>query len=142
MTSKQINILERRAQISGLWVVMLLNIIFRDIHEFLRPGFLEEILEKNATGGLVSEQLLLLSGIIIEIPIIMIFLTLLLQVKLNRKSNIIIATIMLVPILAFNLSADLDDLFFMLMEVAALLSIIWIAWKWPVEELKKGIVAH
>jgi len=141
MSSKHINIFHKRAQVSGLWVVMLFNIIFRDIHEFLRPGFLEEILEKNETGGLVSEQLLLLSGIMIEIPIIMIFLTLLLNVKLNRKTNIIIAPIMLVSILAFNLSPDLDDLFFMLMEVAALLSIIWIAWKWPVEEYKKGIVA-
>lgn len=82
--SSNINVLEKKIQLSILWIFMLLNMIFRDLHEFLRPGFLEGIIERNTAGTQVSEELLLFAGIMIEIPIAMIFLSALLKTRVNR----------------------------------------------------------
>lgn len=32
---------DTRALLSTLWIFILFNMIFRDLHEFARPGFLE-----------------------------------------------------------------------------------------------------
>ena len=115
-----------KAKLSTLWIFVLFNLIFRDIHEFARPGFLEEIMASQ-----VSEALLLLGGIMIEIPIAMVLLSRLLKVRANRWANIIAGAITIVLVLVNNTAPDLDDLFFATIEVAAMSLIVWYAWRWP-----------
>ena len=42
--------IDKRALLSTLWIFVLLNVIFRDLHEFFRAGMIEEII----TGTPVS----------------------------------------------------------------------------------------
>ena len=93
-----INLLEMKTKLSTLWIVVLFNMLFRDIHEFARTGFLEEMLAMTSNGAQISEGLLLAAAIFLQIPIGMIFLTQVLNVKVNRWANLIAAIITIVMI--------------------------------------------
>ena len=125
-----INLLEMKTKLSTLWIVVLFNMLFRDIHEFARTGFLEEMLAMTSNGAQISEGLLLAAAIFLQIPIGMIFLTQVLSVKVNRWANLIAAIITIVMIVSNNLAPDLDDAFFVVVECVALLLVIWYAWRW------------
>ena len=125
-----INHLALKTKLSTLWIVVLFNMLFRDIHEFARTGYLEELLALTSNGAQIPEGFLLAAAIVLEIPIIMIFLTQVLNVKVNRWANLIAAIFMLVAIISNNLAPDLDDLFYVVFECIALLFVIWYAWRW------------
>ena len=109
---------------------MLFNMTFRDFHEFLRSGYLEELLAMTSNGASVSEGLLLAAAVVLQIPIAMIFLTQVLDVKVNRWANMTAAVFIIVAIISNNLTPDLDDILFYTAACAALLGIIWYAWRW------------
>ncbi|NDI35014.1 DUF6326 family protein [Chengkuizengella sediminis] len=119
-----------RATLSTLWIFVFLNIIFRDIHGFFRTGFLEEIMTGTVDGVLITEELLLIFGILVEIPIAMVLLSRVLKYKVNFWANSIASVLMIVVIID-NGVADLDDIFFVTIQIIGLLAIIWYAWKWP-----------
>lgn len=131
--NQNINLLEMKSRISALWIVVLFNMTFRDFHEFLRSGYLEELLAMTSNGAQVSEGLLLSAAVVLQIPIGMIFLTQVLNVKVSRWANMIGAVIMIVGIVVNNLMPDLDDVFFYAVACAAMFAIIWYAWGWSKE---------
>ena len=112
-----------RMQLSALWVFVLLNMLFRDVHEIGKPEFLEKALVTH-----VSEYLFLAAGVILEIPLLMIVLCLFLALPKLRWANIGAALLFGTLIIVNNLSPDLDDAFFAIVEVCALLFIIWKSW--------------
>jgi Sec-independent protein secretion pathway component TatC len=119
-----------KLKLSSLWIVVLFNMLFRDIHEFARTGYLEELLAMTSNGAQIPEGLLLAAAIVLEIPIIMIFLIQVLNVKVNRWANPIAAIVMIVAIVSNNLAPDLDDLFYLVFECVALILVIWYALRW------------
>ncbi|MEM7066000.1 MAG: DUF6326 family protein [Cyanobacteria bacterium P01_B01_bin.77] len=135
MTAQNINVqrqmlaLSMKAKLSTLWIFFLFNIIFRDIHEFVEPGFIEEVLTGTVNGNPVTEHMLLLGGVMIEVPIAMVLLSRILPYGANRWTNMIVAILYGVLVPAFG-TTDLDDTFHLIMEVAALSTVIWSAWRW------------
>ena len=121
--------MEMKAKLSNLWTFYLFNTIFRDIHEFIEPGFIEQVMTGTFNGTPITEHLLLLGGFVAEVPISMVLLSRLLPYGVNRWANIIAAMITL-SFEIKNGTTDLDDTFHMVIEIAALLSIIWSAWRW------------
>ena len=77
---------EQRALLSTLWAFVLINTVFRDLHEFSRPGMLFELLGGFSNGVAVTEALLLLGGVLIELQIAMIVLC---RVLPNRANAIV-----------------------------------------------------
>ena len=126
---QQILSIETKAKLSALWIFFLLNIIFRDIHEFVEPGFIAEIMTGTSNGNPITEQMLLLGGVLIEVPIAMVLLSRILPYRVNRRANLIVAMLYGVLVPAFG-TTDLDDTFHLIMEVAALSTVIWSAWRW------------
>ena len=118
-----------KALLSTLWIFVLFNMIFRDLHEFGRPGFLEEIMTGIVNGVQITEGLMLLGGIMAEIPISMVLLSRVLKYRINRWANIIAGAITIVIVIQ-NGPADLDDMFFATIEIVSLSFIVWCAWKW------------
>ncbi|EDX82808.1 hypothetical protein S7335_1111 [Synechococcus sp. PCC 7335] len=126
---KQILAMEMKAKLSNLWIFYLFNTIFRDIHEFIEPGFIEQVMTGTFNGIQITENLLLFGGFVAEVPISMVLLSRLLPYGTNRWANIIAAVITL----AFELNngtTDLDDTFHLILKMVALLFIIWLAWRW------------
>lgn len=119
-----------RILLSILWIFIILNFFARDIHELGRPGMLEQMMSGTIDGVIVTEMLMLLGGIMIEIPILMTVLALLLPHEVNRWANIGVGLLTIVMIVAMNLKPDLDNVFFMGIQLIALIAIIRIAWRW------------
>lgn len=126
---KQIQAMSVKAKLSALWIFFLFNIVFRDIHEFVEPGFIEEIMTGTSNGNPITEHMLLLGGVMIEVPIAMVLLSRVLPYRVNRWTNMIVAMLYGVLVPAFG-TTDLDDTFHLIMEVAALSAVIWSAWRW------------
>ncbi|UWR25739.1 DUF6326 family protein [Sulfitobacter sp. S223] len=124
-----------RLLLSILWVFIILNFFARDIHELGRPGMLEQMMSGIIDGVVITEMLMLLGGIMIEIPILMTVLALLLPHRLNRWTNIGVGLLTIVMIVAMNLKPDLDNVFFMGIQLIALISIVAVAWRWRGPEL-------
>ena len=116
---------ETKVLLSTLWLFYLLNMIFRDIHEIAKPEFLAEMMTRSA----IPEELFLVAGIVLEIPIAMVVLSRLLNYPINRWANII-APVLMVVFIFTNPPGDLDDIFFAAVELIALALIVWNAWKW------------
>ena len=114
--------------LSTLWIFVLLNMIFRDLHQFGNKGFLEEMMSGTVNGVEITEQLMLVGGFLAEIPILMVLLSRLLNDKINKWSNILASLITMSVLLMGIPSADLDDIFFLTIEVIAFIAIIRTAW--------------
>jgi len=73
---------------------------------------------------------MLLGEIMIEIPILMTVLSLLPSYGVNRWANVGVGLLTMVMIVAMNLKPDLDNVFFMSIQLIALIAIVGIAWQW------------
>ena len=132
--SQKIITIDMKAKLSTVWIFVLFNILFRDIHEFVKPGFLEEVMTGTVNGVQITEGLLFLGWIMAEIPISMVLLSRVLKYSANRWANII-AGVTTIAFVISNGARDLDDTFFAATEIAALLLAIWYAWTWPKPKL-------
>ena len=121
--------LKSNYKLSALWLFILLNIIFRDIHQMTMKSHLEMLLTGVYNGTEVTEELMLLGGILVEIPIAMFLFSLLLKRKWNRVLNMVSA-VLTVGVLLAEPPSDMDDTFFKVIEFFAVGAIAWIAWKW------------
>jgi hypothetical protein len=122
---------ERR--ISALWIVVLINMLFADILNFITPGTLQGIMTGYADSLRITPGILLAFAVLLEIPIAMVFLSLVLKYRINRVTNIVACVVTT----AFTIgggTANLHYAFFATAEVVCMLLIIWYAWRWRAAE--------
>jgi len=119
-----------RTVLSTLWVFVLLNLFAKDIHELGRPGMLQQIMTGVVDGVTITEELMLLGGVMFEIPILMVLLSQLLPYRINRWANIGAGPLTILIEVYSNLDPDLDNVFFLVIKLLALLGVVWVAWKW------------
>ncbi|WP_370979059.1 DUF6326 family protein [Agaribacterium sp. ZY112] len=118
-----------KSTLSTLWLFILLNVLFRDLHDLFRPGAITEIETGTINGTQISNELLLFAAFVIEIPILMVLLSKILHYKINRRLNIVIPPLLALSYL-HNGVRDLDDVFFMAIVLLALLCTSVLAWRW------------
>lgn len=116
-------------KISTLWIVVLFTMIFADILTFITPGAMQDIID-GAVGVELTESVLLIFAILLEIPIVMIFLSRYLSRPFNRWANIAAACITSLFVIGGG-SLTWHYIFFASVEIACMLLIIWYAWSWP-----------
>ena len=119
--------------LSTLWIFVILNIFARDIHELGRPGMLEQVMSGVVDGVTITPGLMLLGGIMFEVFLVMVVLSQVLKHRTNRCVNMIMGLIAIAIVVMTNLSPDLDNIFFMVVEIISLVSIIGFAWRWKIE---------
>jgi Sec-independent protein secretion pathway component TatC len=127
---KTVKMEDMKVKLSTLWVVVMFNMLFADILSFLTPGYLTELMTGYAGEIQITQGLLLVFAILLEIPIAMIFLSRVLKHRANRWANIIAAAITIAFVIGGG-STDLHYIFFAAIEVVCMLLIVWYAWKWP-----------
>jgi Sec-independent protein secretion pathway component TatC len=133
MDQKTVKMEDMKVKLSELWVVVMFNMAFADILSFMLPGNLEEIM--TGAGEIqITQGLLLVFAILLEIPIAMIFLSRALKYRANRWANIIAAAITIAFVVGGG-STALHYIFFATIEVVCMLLIVWYAWKWPNPEV-------
>lgn len=120
-----------RQTISTLWIVVMFTMIFADILSFITPGVMKEIVEGTAEV-IPTPSLLLIFAILLEIPIMMIFLSRILKHKLNRILNIAAAVITILFVIGGG-SLFWHYIFFASVEVICMIAIIVLSIKWKKE---------
>ena len=96
---------------------VLLNFIFRDVHEIVKAEFLGDAVNGIYNGREVTEAMFLLGGVIVEVPILMMLMAWVLALQAGRWANFVVAP--LFGLTFIGASGDLDDYFhFGLMAIA------------------------
>lgn len=113
-------------RISTLWIVVMLNMAFADIVGFIQPGALEGV---AGPGGVqITQTLLLVFALFIEIPLAMIFVSRILKRGANRWVNTAAAVVTSVFVVGGGSMELPFYAFFAAVEVACMALIVWSVW--------------
>ena len=118
-------------KLSALWATIMFCYIYADIIGFFRPGQLQSMLAGQYPLGAVSQRGLLGMAIVLSIPGVMVFLSLVLKPRINRWANIVLGTVYTVLILLTMLHAWHFYVFYGIIDVLLSAFIVWYAVKWP-----------
>lgn len=116
-----------RTVLSMLWVFFLMNIIFRDIHQFLSPGYMDWVIAGEMFGRQITDELLLFGGFAVEVMILMVLLPHLVSRRVLRIVNTC-AVLFTAALVLFTTPIDPDDVFFLIVGLVTLLAILWFGW--------------
>ena len=130
-----------KLKLAALWTSLMFLYIYVDYFHLFMPGSLEDLLAGKVFVFEITQAFLLAGLALVTIPALMIFLSIALSAKVNRWTNIIVATVY-IPYTLFNLAGEawMHMVFGAVVEVVLLLLIIWYAWKWPATDPHVGSV--
>ncbi len=132
MNTLEDNKVNLKLKIATLWTSFMFLYIYVDYFHLYMPGSLKDILAGKVFVFDISYIFLLIAMIFVAIPTLMIFLSVVLPAKVNRLTNIIVATVF-IPYTLFNLAgvAWIHMYFAAALEVVLLFLIIRYSWNWP-----------
>lgn len=113
-------------RLSALWMVVMFSMVFADILGMMVPGVLQAM-AAGQVGVPVTQELLLVFAILLEIPIVMIFLSRTLKPATNRWANTVAAVVTTVFVIGGG-SPHLHYYFFATVEIACMALIVWSVW--------------
>ncbi|WP_299612866.1 DUF6326 family protein [uncultured Tateyamaria sp.] len=116
-------------QLSSAWLFFLLATLFRDIHNFVRPGFIDQALSGVVNGFTVTDELLLIGGLVVTLPIGLIWLSRMLPKRINQWANGLVA-LMNIGFVVTTPHSAVDEIYFAVLHMLALLFILWSAVRW------------
>ena len=131
-TNTNTNKTDRKALLSTIWIFAVLNYLYCDLLSLMDANLLKQYLVGNVGGIQFTQEFLLGAAILMEISMAMVLLSRVLPYKANRWANIIagvITTAVQVASLTFGTST-MYYWFFSIIENAATVSIVWLAWTW------------
>lgn len=119
--------------LSKLWVFLSLNYILCDLLGNMEMPVVRGLLEGNIAGIPMTQEFLLFAGISLEIPFLMVVLSMLLPYKINRRINMGVAILMIIYQLAsFFVGSDatLHYMFFSAIEIVGNIVVFVLALRW------------
>ena len=123
-----------KVRISVLWIIAILVEVINLLLSVMDPAVLKEMIETGAVGGVkITPEETLLGEIIILIMVVMPFLSVTLNGKANRWSNIIVAAAFLVLWIAELIMApgNAVKILGLIADMVFFVLIIWYAYSWP-----------
>jgi hypothetical protein len=120
--------LDTKVLLSTLWIFVLINMIYADIIGMLRPGYIELL---NQMSQKLSSSTVLIFSVLMEIPILMILLSRILSINLNKIANYIAVPISIVYVIFGGLdNPPVSYMFFATIEIFTMLFIFILSYKW------------
>lgn len=125
-----------KLKLAALWIVLMFCYTYADILGFYAPGNLEELISGEIAGIQMTQELLLGSALLMVVPSLMIFLSLVLKAKVNRIVNILAGLVFLIVLVStfFTGRNPAYYLLFASVKAVLLVLIVWHGWKWPRKE--------
>jgi hypothetical protein len=118
---------ETRIKLSALWVCLMLTYLLGDVLRIFSGDFVAG----EVSGMQISQGLMLGMAVLMVIPVVMVFLSLILKHAVNRWANIIL------PIFFFVFNAiglptypSVYDQFLIFVGLVFNLVTVWVAWRW------------
>ncbi|HRE76835.1 MAG TPA: DUF6326 family protein [Flavobacterium sp.] len=120
-----------KTKLATLWASFMFLYIYVDYFALYMPDKIEDISKSKVYVFEITQEFLLVALASVTIPALMIFLSVALSAKVNRWTNIIIATVY-IPYSLFNLAGEawMHMVLGAVIEVFVLCLIIRYAWKW------------
>jgi len=121
-----------RVKLAALWTSFMFLYIYVDYFALYMPGKIEDILNGRVFTFDITRGFIFTALFLAIIPMLMIFFSVVLKARVNRLTNIIVATA-LIPYMLFNLAGEAwpHMILAAVVEVALLVLIIRYTWKWP-----------
>lgn len=125
-----------KTKLSGLWVTVMFLFAYVDILGKYETGHIEDAIAGKVAGFQITQAWLLSVVILMTIPSLMVFLSLILKAKWNRWTNIIVGVLEIAIVFSSNFIGEpwAYYVFGSSVEVVLLALIVWYAWKWPKQE--------
>lgn len=122
-----------KLKLAGLWTSLVLCYLYGDYFGLYKPGKLQGMLDGIGVAGAPTTQGVLLgASILMAVPSVMVFLSLVLKPRANRWMNMILGVIYTVIMLVTMWGASWKFYVFLgTVEVALTATIVWYAWNWP-----------
>lgn len=122
-------------KMSSLWVSAMFCYLYGDYFWLYQPGKLQGMLDGRMEPlGQTTQAMLVGTSLMMAIPSVMVFLSLALKPKLNRRVNIILGAIYTVIILITMQGSWAFVIFLGIIEIVLTALIVWYAWNWPRQE--------
>jgi hypothetical protein len=126
-------------KLSALWVSVMFCYIYGDFFSLFVPGRIKGLMNGESGAGKITPWTLLAYAILLSLPPVMIFLSLLLRPKANRILNIFFGALFtLVMLMVVSASIEKWMIFYIYLGVVEIIItclIISYAWKWPKQEV-------
>lgn len=124
-----------QAKIAAAWTSLMFLVIYIDYYHLYQPGEIDLIRGGVIFEFAISGTLMSVFFVIISIPALMILLSATLPARINRTTNLIVASLY-IPVMVFNAAGASWDyaLYYALaigVEVLILAFILRSAWAWP-----------
>jgi hypothetical protein len=129
----------RKMILSTLWIFIMFHYLYCDVISNMESSVLKGYLEGHVGSIQVNQEFMLGAALLMEIPIVMVFLSRILMYRPNRWANIIAGTFMIVVQISsfsFGTPPTLHYIFYSVIEVACAAFIVVFAWKWCNQDSK------
>ena len=126
-----------KIKLSALWIAVMFIYIYADIKTIFEPGLIEQIIAGEMGGFEITQTFLFVAALLMTIPCIMLFLSLILKSKANRLLNIIVSILHITLIITQQFMPGKVWYYYRYYNIVELvfhLLIVWYAWKWPRQE--------
>ena len=121
-----------RFKLSALWASLMFCYVYGDYFGLYQPGTLRGMIDgRMGPLGPTTQGVLLGTSLLMAIPSLMVFLSLVLPAVLCRWIQVVLGTAYALIMLVSMPGAWLFYLFFGAIEVVLSASIVWYAWRWP-----------
>jgi Family of unknown function (DUF6326) len=120
-----------KLKLSALWASVMFCYVYGDYFNMYTPGKLDAMAAGNIGVGPATDGVLLGVAIMMAIPSVMIFLSLVLHPKVNRPINVVLGLVYSVILGLTMFGAPLFYIFLGILEIALTLLVTWFAWTWP-----------
>ncbi len=124
-----------QAKLAAAWTSLMFLVIYIDYYHLYQPGEIDEIQGGTIFEFEISPTLMSIFFVVIAIPALMVLLSMTLPARVNRVTNLVIASLY-IPVMVFNVAGTSGDWAFYYaltigVEVVILAFILRSAWTWP-----------
>ena len=123
-----------KIKLSVLWIAVMFFYVYADIKMYLETGVIEQIISGQIGEFVLNQASLLYSAILMSIPPVMAFLSLMLKPAVNRVVNIVMASLHI--LLAIGMFFGTGEIWayyywYTALEIGVHVLIVLHAIKWP-----------
>ena len=125
-----------RAKLAAAWTSLMFLYIYVDYFQLYKPGYVDDMLVGRVAEFDISQTFVVIGVTIVAIPSLMILLAATLPARVNRATNLVVATLY-IPVSMYNVAGEESwtySYFYGLsigLEVLLLAFILRSAWTWP-----------
>jgi hypothetical protein len=124
-----------QAKLAAAWTSLMFFVIYIDYFHLYQPGAIDQIRGGRIFEFNITPTLMTIFVVVIGIPALMILLSMTLPARVNRATNLVVASLN-IPLMVFNAVGASSDWAFYYgltigLEVLLLAFILRSAWTWP-----------